>query len=100
MIIKERKIRETLKNPNSIFNTPYGTMLTYYKIFDMLHGTHHLDILHILYECEQIYTIDGIALRCHVSRRTLDRNRKEYLECFTVCKSLGAIFSETAATSI
>ena len=100
MKIKERNIRENLKSLNSTVQIPYLTMLTYYKIYDMLHGTHHIDILHIIYECEQIYTIDGIAMRCHISRRTLDRNRKEYLECFTVCKSLDFIFSEAAATSI
>ena len=98
MKINERKIRESLKSLNNAFKIPYVTMLTYYKIFDMLHGTHHNDVLHIIYECEQIYTIDGIALRSPISRRTLDRNRKEYLECFMICKSLDITFSDAAVT--
>ncbi len=99
MKMKERKIREALKNLNSPVKMPYVTMLTYYRIFDMLHGTHHIDILYKIYEGEQLYTIDGIALHCNVSRRTLDRNRKEYLECFTACKNMEISFSEVAATS-
>ena len=98
MIIEERKIREGLKNSNSTIISNYVEMIKYYTVYDLMHGTHHIDILHTIYECEQIYTFDGIALLCHVSRRTLDRNRKEYLECFTYCEKVETFISEAAFT--
>lgn len=97
MKIEERKIRECLKNANSAIKTAYIAMQLYYRIFDKMHGTHHSDILHNIFEGEQIYTIDGIALRYHISRSTLDRGRKDYLKCFNICKSLNAVLSEAAA---
>ncbi len=100
MITAEQKIRYGLKEENNVVvKTSFVTMMKFYSIYDMLYGTRHTEVLHTLYEGDKLYTLDGVALRCHISRRTLDRNRQEYLTCFNICENVSFSFDEVAVTT-
>ena len=100
MITAEQKIRYGLKEENNVVvKSSFFIMMKFYSIYDMLYGTSHTEVLHILYEGDKLYTLDGVALRCHISRRTLDRNRREYLTCFNICKNARFFFDEVAVAT-
>ena len=84
MRAKEEEIRRLLKESEQA-RQAFEKMLSYYRIYDLIHYTTHIRLINSIYLNYKPRYSWQLANIANIARTTCFLYRRQYIECFYLC---------------